>query len=194
MRFKEVPKIENIEDKDNYVNIVLNSDSELGKKLSIGYPFKFKTIFGNVGSVRNAIDYVTTPGYPVNLLSKSKLRSEEISKIPKNKVRLTNYYAVVMYILTERVKQDEDLIRELMENDMILTSYYTNKREIAGETVTVIIPKNDNAMLVQMYSDIEQAIKDNGGVLNDEIQEKLIKSYITNPDKRLFDGVPFTVG
>jgi len=180
-----------VEETKDYVNVVLNSEDELGRKLSNGYPQSFETIFGKVGNVRNALEYVKTPGYPVKLLSKSKLTSKEINRLPKRRAYLPNYYAIVAYILTERVKQDKELQEELKNNEKHLTSYYKNSKPILGSNVTVVIPKKENELYIEIYTKISQLLKENR--FDEDNINELIKSYIKYPDKELFEGAAFNI-
>ena len=176
----------------NIVNIVTKKQHDLGYRLTPGFPFKIETIFGTVGNLRNAMEFIVTPDYPTSLLSKSKLKPSEISRIPTRKILVVNYYAIVAYLLLERVEQDPELITLMINNTLPFASVFYKNKEYYGKTITVGIENTKLRTYVKICSDISLLIKA-GDFSNANKREELINSYKNKKDVGVFDGLPFIV-
>ena len=189
MRY-DLKEVRNSKDAEEVVNVVLNSNDELGRRLSAGYPFKFDTVFGKVGNLRNAMDYIVTPNYPVKLLSKGKLTSSDINKIPKKKNNMINYYAAIAYLIGERLSQDEETMEMIKANDKVLSAYYLNEREVFGKKITVYIPKKELTVYLSILNKYADSIKN--GTFQDDIMT-IVESYKRDKESGIFEGSHISV-
>jgi len=173
----------------NYINVIKDSNTELGKMLSPGHPRVFSTIFGNIGNVRAGMDFVTTMSYPIDILGKSRLTKNDIAKIPRKKVSIPNYWAVVAYLLVTRIRQDSKL-RELMkDNDKEYICVYIKNGEEMGKSYTSFIPVNVFGRYLSILRDIEVVIKDDK-LDDDDTVMALIESYKHKETLKVFDNLP----
>lgn len=99
--------------------INLNKSPDLlGKKLVRGCqivkPFYSQVIGGKVGNIRTALTYLSREGVSKELVAKSKLDKAELNEIvvlPKRKV--ANYDDTLKVLLSERIRNDKEIIMEL---------------------------------------------------------------------------------
>jgi len=175
----------------DFINISSYSDLKEGRRLAIGYPFAFSTVIGNVGSVRSAMDYVTTPNYPVKLLNKSKLTKYDVATIPKEKNGLPNYKAVLTYFIGMRILADKELQNDLSKlNPKIkVTSYNIINDPIVGKNIVY----NEN--MGSYCGIISKIIK---LLNNDDFNIKTLNELVTNHTKdtsvSLFHGSAVEIG
>jgi len=172
----------------DYINISAYSETELGKMLAPGYPVDTQLIIGQIGTVRAAVSYVITPGYPHHLLGKKKFTRSDVRSIPTRTITVDNYWAIYAYILIERVRQDQVLRKLLLENTLDFTSYTIRKETLLGEKTSML--KINNSM--RGYIDIIKQIK--GLLVNEKLDDDtrvkdVILSYAAIDDiSKLFDG------
>lgn len=176
-----------------YVDINFASNDDLGRRLSPIFGRKFITILGTIGSMRNLMEYVSRPGYPQELLEKTRLTTMEKETIPAAHVKISNYWAVVAYGLCERVKQDKELIKQLKENPYEFTSYSQKKTTVLfGKEVTIAAPNNGMRYYVAIVRFISDMIK------TDAFTDKNITTFINKckdaRDLDIFDGVRMIEG
>lgn len=99
--------------------INLNKSPDLlGRKLvrgcQIARPFYSQVIGGKVGNIRTALTYLSREGVDKELVAKSKLNKAELNDIvslPKRKV--SNYDDTLKVLLSERIRNDKEIITEL---------------------------------------------------------------------------------
>lgn len=117
----EKPNLSLSEEKDGkeYVNIGVGSKTTLGYRLSINNPLRL-TLFGyKIGTISNYIDCLNRKDYPMELLDKPKLTQADIKKITSlEKVQVPNFWALVAYGLSERLKIDKPLQEMIKANDL----------------------------------------------------------------------------
>jgi len=176
-----------VEGKD-YINIAKLSKLDIGKELSPGYGFQFTTMFGKAGTVRSAMDYISIKDYPKDLLSKKKLLSKDIKRITGKRINVTNYWAMVMYIVAERIKQDTALIETIkdMPDDIVITSLLTNEVKTFGLVGSVYVVNTKMSMYVAVIKTFVYMIK------NDEFTDDSILKEIN--DARVDDSHEFYDG
>jgi len=170
------------------VNISINSDSELGKLLAPGYNCKLTTPFGVINNLRTFMDFITTPNYPVRLLTKPKLTRDDINSIPKRKINIVNFWALVGYIVGNRILNDKNLINLLKENDGELTSRTTNKVTIMELTTITETLNVKLVKLVEIYKQYEKLIKEDN--FNKESIIAYVNSIKVDKSKDIYHGVP----
>jgi hypothetical protein len=179
----------------DYINMVRFSDSSIGAKLSLGSPINLvNNLFGEIGTMKNFMDFITNPKYPKNLLKKKKISSEILATIPKCKSRtLPNYWGIIATILIERIKNDKVLVEELLSlpKTVKFTMFKLKTAEdIAGNKVNVITPMVENLRYCIIVQDIFNALKNNRKALNTpETLIEIIKKNTACKDKDLYDGL-----
>lgn len=181
---------------DNYINVSMHSKDSLGRKLALTATFnKVSTLIGDITSMRTAVDYITIKGYPNRLLTKSKLTAKDIKKIPKNKVKVINYNAILIHLLYERIMQDKDIKEQFINlpKDVIFTSFNEKKQYASGFNST-IKQYNDNAFIyINALNAIHSMLKSTDMKdLNKDIKE-LIIWHKEDKELPLFHGVPFDI-
>ena len=176
-----------------YINVSKYSDSELGKALLPSTPVSLPTLFGEVGTLKSAMEYIVTPNYPVRLLSKRKLKSTDVNRIPKQKIDVPNYWSVVAYLLCLRVKSDDALINMLRETDEDnkFVSYNKVNKTTLGIKSSVYKPNTDMNMYLHIIDSIVRMIK--SSVFNDHYIRELIISYKEDKTKSVFADLAITV-
>lgn len=107
----------------------------LGKKLvrgcQIEKPFYSQVIGGKVGNIRTALTFLSRENVDIELVAKSKLNKAELNKIvvlPKRKI--SNYDDTLKILLSERIRNDKEVIVELAKY------YMEDKKYIAVEFVS----------------------------------------------------------
>jgi len=168
------------------INVIKSSDTELGVMLSPGYPYKFKTIFGKAGNVRNVIDYISIPEYPATLLGKTVLDSRDISLIKKfKKVKIENYHAIIASVLIERVKSDKKIIEMMKEEKYTYVSNFIKKSKLYGKVVEYKAPKHGMKVYCNILTKINELVYNDN--LNDTTAWELIESYMENKESLIGD-------
>lgn len=174
----------------NAININIRTDHPLGKQLTVLYPHKFKTFFGDIGCIKNFMDFISTEGYPFQYLAKTKLTKKEITNIPRPKLNLPNYWAAVAYAVTCRIKDDAKLIAELKANTLDFTSYIEKApTSFLGSTVSASVPDMKASRYLSILRHIVELIK--ADKFTDSNIEQFIQDCRDDKTKHVFDGVPF---
>lgn len=127
--------LEYIEDK--YINVVKHSNTELGVKLSMGYPRRFQSAIGACGSIRNAVEYLNIVGYPRDLLGVSKLTKKQINRIPNGRRHLPNYISAVATLVYDNLVTDPELIEDIKNSTGTIISYNRFRRKSLGTEINV---------------------------------------------------------
>lgn len=175
-----------------YVNIDHKSDSELGKRLSPLYPIAVKTMFGNIGTIKNFMDFIATPGYPYELLSMKKFGSNEIKRVPRNRKSVPNYWAIVAYALCERIRTDSKLVELMQANTDPYTSFSKLKPgTFFDKEISMSIPNIKMSRYLSIIRHIEQFIKEDK--LNDETILSFINLCRDDVSKEVFDEMAVKV-
>lgn len=137
----------------DHINVSVGSTNELGKRLAFNYHKPFQSVFGTVICMQRAADYLTHPGYPEKYLNEKSIPRETFQMIKQLPYRLLpNYWAVLFYLLTEKVKADRVLYSMLKKFDtnVILVSYheeeksflstnYTRKAKVANKNMDIYL-------------------------------------------------------
>jgi hypothetical protein len=113
-----------------YIDVSFTSEDSLGVKLAPIFGRKFKTHVGVVGSVKNYLDFISKPGYPIELLDKTRLTKQQRDSIPKSTEPIKNYWSYVAYSFSARILQDKELYDELRNNTLDFTSYSFKSKRI----------------------------------------------------------------
>lgn len=185
------PASDQVDGKD-YIELSKSAKSELGKMLSITHQTLFETPIGKFNSIKTFMEFITTPDYPIDLLTKHKLTSEDIKRIPKKKVGPSNYWALVAMATYFRIKSDVDLQTRLKESTLDFTAMGANVTgELFGTKITMLAPNKRLGKYIGFLRIIKEAIKNDS--FTEEFAKNLVEAAKEVPEKDLFDGVPFTV-
>lgn len=174
----------------DYISLDTKSNSELGRLLSYNHPANFTTVFGNVGTIRSLMDYITIPGYPYELLSKARIKPEEKARIPKRRISVPNFWAIVTYIVCVRIKGDVKIIgmlKDKPENVPFTLGTRTVKTELFGNTVIVKQQVTKMSRYLGIIAHVEKLIKDNR-FTKEEI-DSFVLAARDHKDKSVFDGI-----
>jgi hypothetical protein len=181
-----------------YINIDIDSDNKLGKKLALESTFNaISTLIGKITSLRTALDYIVTPNYPSKLLTKGKLNAKDIISIPTEKVWITNYWAIVTHLAFERIYQDKTLLNEIvgLKGEVEFISFKSSENKTSGLSSKVINYNKDMGNYIMIIDNIVKNIR-----LHQNDENKLlsaIKILILNTktksDLGLFHNVPFNI-
>lgn len=171
----------------DYINVSKYSESELGKMLSYGHPVKVKTVFGKLGTVRAGMDFVKTPGYPTALLGKQKLSADEVNSIPRKHVSVPNYWAIVAYIMCERIDQDPRAKKLLKENVApVFTSFNTqSERQFFTKSVKLSVPNMKMGRYLSIIRHIEKMLKEDR--FTQEDIEQFVNDCKDHPELDIFE-------
>lgn len=177
----------------DYINVSRFSDTELGRSLTPGNPYKFETVFGKPGSIRSAIDYVVTINYPKDLMEKAHLNKKDIMQIPHKQLPVENYNAILAYIISRRIMSDVKLQQLMIANKAEYTSFnITETEDEIFDKKIVVGTKNirmyNYLMIIRNFSLMLKQ-----GIFNKQEIDKYIKFLMKNPDTDLFEGTAISV-
>lgn len=190
-----VNKVEGID----YINVDIKSKCELGRKLSMVYSRPFNTIIGKAISIRMFANAISVPGFPMELLSKFKPTTDELKSIPKQTIKVPNYWALLAYAFCEKVKADKDLKLALFENELPFTvaTKSADQTEVDFFNTKVLIdkPKYDLNFKLVRYVAIIRAVSKM--IKEDKFSEEDIKEFIVQckdvPEVELLEGVAVAI-
>ena len=193
-KFLEAFNTNNDKEGVEFININPKSNSELGRVLAPTYSVSFPTFLGRTYSVKSFMQAINTPGYPLELLRKPKLTKADLAKIPRRvaKTHLANYWALVAYALTQRVRYDKKVKAMLNKNTLEFTAYrYVQNREFFGKMISVTELDHTLGKYIAIIRYIETMIKENR--FNEEDIKKFIEACKDEPEKDLLDGVALNI-
>ena len=182
---------------ERLINVSNRSEIELGRFLSPLHTSNTRLYCGKVAKLKTFMEAICTPNFPLEYLSKTYISSEDMKSLPKAKVDLPNYWAIVAYAVVERVRQDKKLISMLKENTLELTALDKPKpviilgKEYMDKTISGVCKKL--VPYVSILRHIELMIKEEK-FFNREAVDNFILSCRSNPDKDVFDNcqIPLT--
>jgi len=150
------------------------------------------TVFGKVRSLRVAMDYLITPGYPTELLNKRNLTRADLNSIPKDKIRIPNYWAIVAYLACMRIKNDPELIDMIKDNKLPYMAVRRNAIEGYDEQP---IYAYESIYQMNRYLAILSAISEliKHDRFDDENIRKLVNNAKDKPHLNLFHGVAYNL-
>lgn len=178
-----------VEGKD-YINISNSSSTELGRSLSMYFNKSFHTMVGNVLSIKKFLQYVSTEGYPYELLIRRKFTSEDKELLRGLKtISLPNYWSIACYVTCTRVLQDPKLQKLIYNNKLPFTIIDTIQKDktgisISGAANTVNVFKLANYLAI--IRDIENLIKSDS--FNTNTIEAMVDWYRDNKEQSTFAG------
>lgn len=192
--FKPVA-VRNIEkDGIDYINISSISKTKLGKILCSNHDKPFTTFLGIVPNIMTFTRAIVTPNYPTKFISEGrKPTKDEIRRIPKTRVKIPNYWALVTYAYAERIRQDEKLVSMLKENKLPFVSFSkTEEKDFFGIKISMSSPNTDMNKPLAIITKLSELIKE--GKFDDEATalattQELVTSAKANPNVDLLQDV-----
>lgn len=180
----------------DYINVAAGlqrdeSASMLAKMLAPDNAHTFYTAFGPIISMKTFSDFITTPGYPVELLNRVPKSAKAYNSIPTKRVTIPNYYALLALGLYWKIKSSKRLYMALKANELPFTSL-TKTAKIFGTSVAVKTVNPKMEYYVILVQEFQKLIKD-GKFNDDNVVKDLIKRCMFAPEKDLFDSLPFEV-
>ena len=179
----------------DYVNIVKYSDSDIGRKLSIGQTINLATVFGKAGSMKQLMDYINIIDYPISLLAKSNFTKTDISKVPKKKRPVLNYWAIIAINLINRIKADAELMERLISlpKSVKFTSYEVHKQDDGvGNNLLVFKPNMELHRYCMIVQDIYFMLKEDNKALTKQHKiENLVNKHTYDKTKSVYEGLDF---
>lgn len=161
---------------ERLINVSPKSHTLLGKMLSPITTSNTILFCGRVGSIKTFMEAIKTPDFPTDYLTKPFLLSAEIEKIPRKKVRLPNYWALVAYAVVERVKQDKKLISLLKANTLELTALEKDKEvDLFGKKFVVPRAHEKLGFYIAIVRCIEKMIKDGTFDSKEKVDEFILE-------------------
>lgn len=184
----EFPNIEGLEEGKDYISLVAESKSQLGRSLSVNYNYLFRTVIGDVRSIGRFIQFVSTKYYPSRLVTKGQFSNKDLGIIRKlPTIKLPNYWAIVAYVICTRVAQDSKLQKWLKENKLPLTiaKYVVRNKYVPEFSTPVLMNITKLGTYLDIVRNIEKLLKEDR--FNDESITELIKSYKAVKHLDVFD-------
>lgn len=176
-----------VEGKD-YINVSMGSTTELGKRLAQKFCRSFNTPFGKIISIKAFSNWITTPGFPVEFLNKFKLTKEDISRIPKERISVPNYWSLISLVTYEKIKSDKELQEMIINNEAPYTTFEKfEDKEFFNMKISQSIPDYGLGKYIAIIRYMEAALKE--GKFNDEFQSWLIMNTKDDPEKDIMDGI-----
>ncbi len=189
----KVPTVSSLQKEGiDYINVSKHSETELGKKLAYGHPIKTNTVFGKIGTIRSLMEFISTPNYPTELLSKQKLEPREIKRIPSKRISVPNYWAIVAYVICERIDQDDE-VKELIKNNKLTYTSFNKKRNdtLFDKEVVIGMPNHKMGRYLSIIRHIDTMLKE------DKFTKENIKEFITackdKPEQDIFEGTAVSI-
>lgn len=183
-----------VEGKD-FIAISKYSKTKLGKQLMPGYPVEFTTVFGKVGNVLAAKQYLTKVGYPTHLRSKKKLTSTEIESVTVLPTTTpTNYKAILIYLICERL-QNSDLVKEIasLNRGIKVTPLMLRETNRLGVKVK-IVNESTNSDIKEYCSALKDCINlIHSGKFDADGIARLIKRSKVKKNSNLFENCAINI-
>lgn len=178
---------------DRLINISTKSNTLLGRLLSPHHTSNTRLFCGKVAKLKNFMQAIKTPGYPIDLLAKSIPTAEEFKSIPRQMVSLPNYWALVAYAVVERIKQDKALADMLKANTLEFTCLDAPKeKELHGAKLVYSSVSRKMGAYVSIIRNIELMIKE-GTFDNKEVIDKFIQDCREDKTKTIFENIQLPV-
>lgn len=182
-----------IEGKD-YINISYYSNLPIGKMLSQGYGIKIDTIFGTVGSIRNLMEFISKPNYPVSILKKSKLSPYDIKKIPHTTISVPNFWSIVAMGVCLRIKSYPEIMAELksLDSDIKFTNFKIKQtKDLFNNSVSSVLYSNKAGRYLSILRHIKKMLDTDS--FTDENIQKFILDCRDHDNKGIYDNMAVSV-
>nr|DAR18478.1 MAG TPA: hypothetical protein [Caudoviricetes sp.] len=186
-----IPITPNMVEGKDYIAISTISKHKLGRALAIGYTTNFKTVAGNVVSVKRFMEYIGMKDYPTKYLMQSKMKTADIRAVNKlETVDVPNYWAILTYAVCKRIQKDLGVQKMIKENTLPYTIVKWDKideelQSIEGDK-KCLVNMEKYATYLGIIRDIESLIKSD--TFNTETISNLIEYYKRDKNLDLFHG------
>jgi len=135
----------------DYINI---ASTTLNKNANVKLPL----VFGPVISIQRAIDYVMKPKMLVEQLMVPKLSKVALAHIGRQTRTLVNFWALNAYFIVERVTQDAELRKILMEDKVIINVDIEETNTFKGP-IKVFTPIVTDAMYLGIVREVVKVLR-----------------------------------
>lgn len=106
------------QDGKDYIEIGKEAATKLGMYLGFTYDRPFVLPYGKFSNPYKAISHLALEGFPINLRLKH-LSKEDINLIRTlRKKDVKHYWVIVLYIIINKIKNDDVLVKLLKENNL----------------------------------------------------------------------------
>lgn len=196
---KDMTKLNNIvlgeNEGERLINISVKSNNVLGRLLSPLHTSNTLLFCGRVAKIKAFMEAIKTPGYPLELLGKDFLSKKDLDSIPRQKVELPNFWALVAYAVCERVKQDTKLMDMLKVNNLEFTILEKPKIvSCGGKQMKIEVLDLRMSNYVSIVRHIELMIKEETFLKQDEngnyvTIDEFVNKCKAYPEKDLFENI-----
>jgi len=179
----EQPKGISADTIDDYINIKTTS-------LDMDFNKPFNTVFGEVLSIRRALEFVTRPKMRAEHLTKPKFSKDDRNHIYSQVTSLINYWALVGYVVIERLTQDDELQKLLLNDKELISADVTSHRTFRGKTAVVTMDAS-NAMYLGVVREVVKCFREMAEADEEErstVFEILIRQLKRDAALSIFEG------
>lgn len=176
----------------DYINISNISKTDLGKRLAPSYNKTFDTFLGKCGSMTNFMNAIKYAGYPLQILNKWRITDQDFNFRNAKQLDVPNYWSLVAYALTQKVKCDPELMEMMKNNSVPYTCFYQQaNKTFFNKTILITEPKHSLSKYVAICQFIQDMLKEER--FTDTHIEKFISDCKKFPEKDFLEGTSFTV-
>ena len=179
-----IPAELNVDNLNDYINI---NDTSLNKNASAA----FTLVTGKVISIQRAIDQAIFPKMRDDLLMVPKLSVEHVQRRGKQCDTLPNYWALIGYIVIERIRQDKKLLKTLVADERPIVNVAVNTVTGFKGSVTSVAPITTDPMYTGVVREVVKAYRETKDVTPEEraeALEKVIHDLKANKDLSIYAG------
>lgn len=184
-----------LKDGVDYINVSPHGETELGRMLFLTHSHPFNTFLGKCANIKNFMSAITKVSFPIRLLSKPKLTKEEKEKIfgDKSGVKnVPNYWALIAYAFTEKVKADTKLQELLVNNNLEFVSFKIIKNKpLFNKYVDISIPDESMLRYIAIIKYVETLLKE--GRFNTDTITEFIEKCKYRPELDITDGIALNI-
>lgn len=173
----------------DYISLVDQSATLLGRALATTNRYKFDTVIGRVLSISKFMQYISTKDFPSRFLLKHNYSRDDNTLISKlETLELPNYWAAMAYATCCRIAQDDKVKNLLKENKLPLTivRYELRNKYIPDEIEPKLIKYTKLGNYLAIVRDIEILLKND--LFTEENITTLVDFYKTDKDLEVFSG------
>lgn len=180
---------DDMEEGVDYISLVDQSNTLLGRALATTNRYKFDTVIGRVLSISKFMQYISTKDFPSRFLLKHNYSKKDNILISQlETLELPNYWSAMAYVTCCRISQDEKVMELLKENTLPLTiaRYEVRNKYIPDKIEPNIINYTKLGNYLAIVRDIETLLKNY--LFTEENITSLVDFYKSNKDLETFSG------
>lgn len=160
----------------------------LEKHLAIDNIKHFNCFIGNVSSIRSVRDFFTKKFYPTKFLTSIPKTKEDYNLLKKcEPLKVPNIQAVLVLAVIQKIKQDKQLKKAMMENTLPYVAYgKPRKTTLFGRQVTIDTIDFSLSKYCEALDSIGELLRNNE--FTDAKTDEVVKNAMLNPNVDLFHG------